>query len=107
MPSTSRKRGTAFYAPQGRYGFLLARGLWHLLNERRAGSAKNGIVPVWLGLVADIKFFGRHQGGSICFCAGLVSGDAAASAHNWPMRRIRNSVSKSASIDWQRNGPSR
>jgi hypothetical protein len=23
------------------------------------------MVPVWLGLVADIKFFGRHKGGSI------------------------------------------
>jgi hypothetical protein len=36
-----------------------------LLNERRAGSAKNGIVPVWLGLVTEIKFFGCHKGGSI------------------------------------------
>jgi hypothetical protein len=33
-----------------------------LLNERRAGSAKKGIVPVWLGLVADIKLFGGHKG---------------------------------------------
>ena len=36
-----------------------------MLDERRAGPAKKGIVPVWLGLVADIKFFGRHKGGSI------------------------------------------
>ena len=43
----------------------MSRGLWHLLHERRAGPAKDGIVPVWLGLVADIKFFGRHKGGSI------------------------------------------
>jgi hypothetical protein len=41
------------------------KGLWHLLDQRRAGLAEKGIVPVWLGLVADIKFFGRHKGGSI------------------------------------------
>jgi hypothetical protein len=35
------------------------------LNERRAGPPKRGIVPVRLGLVADIKFFGRHKRGSI------------------------------------------
>jgi hypothetical protein len=43
----------------------VSNGLWHILNERRAGPAKKVIVPVWLGLVADIKFFGRHKGGSI------------------------------------------
>ena len=51
--------------PAGQARFFVSRGLWHVLDERRAGPAKNGIVPVWLGLVADIKFFGRHKGGSI------------------------------------------
>jgi bifunctional non-homologous end joining protein LigD len=51
--------------PAGQVRFFVAKGLWHLLNERRAGPAKKGVVPVWLGLVADIKFFGRHKGGSI------------------------------------------
>jgi bifunctional non-homologous end joining protein LigD len=51
--------------PAGQVRFSVSKGLWHVLNERRAGPAKNGIVPVWLGLVADIKFFGRHKGGSI------------------------------------------
>jgi len=27
--------------------------------------AEKGVLPVWLGLVADIKFFGRHKGGWI------------------------------------------
>jgi bifunctional non-homologous end joining protein LigD len=51
--------------PAGQVRFFVAKGLWHWLNERRAGPAKKGVVPVWLGLVADIKFFGRHKGGSI------------------------------------------
>ena len=51
--------------PAGQVRFFVGKGVWHLLNERRAGLATNGIVPVWLGLVADIKFFGRHRGGSI------------------------------------------
>jgi bifunctional non-homologous end joining protein LigD len=51
-------------AGQVRFGFA-GKGLWHLLDQRRAGIKERGIVPVWLGLVADIKFFGRHKGGSI------------------------------------------
>jgi ATP-dependent DNA ligase len=51
--------------PAGQVRFFVDKGLWHFLDERRAGPAKNGIVPVRLGLVADIKFFGRHKGGSI------------------------------------------
>ena len=51
--------------PAGQVRFFVGKGLRQLLDERRAGPAKNGIVPVWLGLVADIKFFGRHKGGSI------------------------------------------
>ena len=51
--------------PAGQVRFFVSKGLWHVLDERRAGPAKKGIVPVWLGLVADIKFFGRHKGGSI------------------------------------------
>jgi bifunctional non-homologous end joining protein LigD len=51
--------------PAGQVRFFVGKGLWSVLNERRAGPAKKGIVPVRLGLVADIKFFGRHKGGSI------------------------------------------
>ena len=51
--------------PAGQVRFFVSKGLWHLLNERGAGPAKNGIFPVRLGLVADIKFFGRHKRGSI------------------------------------------
>jgi bifunctional non-homologous end joining protein LigD len=51
--------------PAGQVRFFVGKGLWHVLDERRAGLAKKGIVPVWLGLIADIKFFGRHKGGSI------------------------------------------
>jgi bifunctional non-homologous end joining protein LigD len=51
-------------AGQVRFGFA-GKGLWHQLNQRRAGPAVRGFAPVWLGLVADIKFFGRHKGGSI------------------------------------------
>ena len=56
--------GVLYPAGQVRFGFA-GKGLWHLLNERRAGPARKSIVPVRLGLVADIKFFGRHKGGSI------------------------------------------
>ena len=51
-------------AGQVRFGFA-GKGLWHLFNERRAGPARKSIVPVRLGLLADIKFFGRHKGGWI------------------------------------------
>jgi ATP-dependent DNA ligase len=51
--------------PAGQVRFFVSKGIWRLLDERRAGPAKNGIVPVWLGLIAEIKFFGRHKGGSI------------------------------------------
>jgi bifunctional non-homologous end joining protein LigD len=56
--------GVLYPAGQVRFGFA-GKGLWHLLDQRRAGIAEKGVVPVWLGLVADIKFFGRHKGGSI------------------------------------------
>ena len=49
----------------GQVRFFVSKGLWQLLDERRAGPARKGIVPVSLGLVAEIKFFGRHKGGSI------------------------------------------
>jgi hypothetical protein len=60
----SPRRATVLYAA-GQVRFFVGKGLWHLLDERRAGPAQPGIVPVRLGLVADIKFFGRHKGGSI------------------------------------------
>ena len=61
---TEPRNGTLHPAGQVRFGFA-GKGLWHLLDERRAGTTRKGIVPVRLGLVADIKFFGRHKGGSI------------------------------------------
>ena len=64
MPCMSQKRVLAFYAPQDRSGFSFARGR-DACSTSDAGPAKQGIVPVWLGLVADIKCFGRHKGGSI------------------------------------------
>lgn len=61
----AEERGGALRpAGQVRFGFA-GKGLWHELDRRRAGSAKKGIVPVWLGLVAEIKFFGRHKAGWI------------------------------------------
>src|SRR5262249_36792124 len=51
--------------PAGQVRFFVGKRLWRLLDERRAGPAKQGIVPVWLELVADIRFLGRHKGGSI------------------------------------------
>jgi hypothetical protein len=54
-----------FYAPRDRSGSSLPRGFGTCSMSARAGPAKDGIVPVWLGPVADIKFFGRHKGGSI------------------------------------------
>jgi bifunctional non-homologous end joining protein LigD len=61
---TEARDGILYPAGQVRFGFA-GKGLWHLLDERRAGPARKDIVPVRLGLVADIKFFGRHKGGWI------------------------------------------
>ena len=57
--------GDGVLCPAGQVRFFVGKGLWHLLNERRVAPPKRGIVPVRLGLVADIKFFGRHKRGSI------------------------------------------
>ena len=60
---TEERGGALHPAGQVRFGFA-GKGLWHELDRRRAaGPAKKGIVPVWLGLVAEIKFFGRHKAG--------------------------------------------
>jgi len=32
--------------PAGQVRFFVSKGLWHVLDERRAGPAKKGIVPV-------------------------------------------------------------
>ena len=37
----------------------------HELDRLRAGPPRKGVIPVRLGLVAEIKFFGRHKGGWI------------------------------------------
>jgi hypothetical protein len=51
-------------AGQVRFGFA-GKGLWHELDRLRAGPPRKGVIPVRLGLVAEIKFFGRHKGGWI------------------------------------------
>ena len=51
-------------AGQVRLGFA-GKGLWHVLDRLRAGPPRKGVIPVRLGLVAEIKFFGRHKGGWI------------------------------------------
>ena len=56
--------GILYPVGQVRFGFA-GKGLWDQLDQRRAGPPRKGAVPVHLGLVADIKFFGRHKGGSI------------------------------------------
>jgi bifunctional non-homologous end joining protein LigD len=51
-------------AGQVRYGFA-GKGLWRELNALRCGPATKGVIPVNPGFCAEIKFFGRHKGGSI------------------------------------------
>ena len=51
-------------AGQVRFGFA-DKGLWHVLDRLRAGPPRKGVIPVRLGLVAEIKFFGRHKAGWI------------------------------------------
>jgi hypothetical protein len=41
---------------------LAGKGLWPALNRLRAGPARNGFVPVKLGLMTEIKYFGRLSG---------------------------------------------
>ena len=59
----------AVYVAEARDGVLWPAGQVRFFERCSMsdvrGRVKNGIVPVWLGLVADIKFFGRHKGGSI------------------------------------------
>jgi len=50
---------------QVRFGFA-GKGLWPALDALRAGPRrKGGFIPVRLGLMAEVKFFGRHKGGYI------------------------------------------
>ena len=50
---------------QVRFGFA-GKGLWPTLDGLRAGPRRRGgFIPVRLGLMAEIKFFGRHKGGYI------------------------------------------
>jgi len=60
----SLRRGTAFCAPQDKSGFC-EQGALALAQRATRRVSKNGIVPDGLGLVTEIKFFGRHKGGSI------------------------------------------
>lgn len=47
-------------AGQVRFGFA-GKGLWQELDRLRNGPPRKGVVPVRLGLLAEIKFFGRHK----------------------------------------------
>ena len=52
--------------PAGAVKFGLAgRGLWHILDQLRAGVARKSFVPVRPVLQAQVKFFGRYQRGWI------------------------------------------
>jgi hypothetical protein len=51
-------------AGQVRYGFA-GKGSWRELDAVRCGPANKGVIPVNPGFCAEIKFFGRHKGGSI------------------------------------------
>jgi hypothetical protein len=52
--------------PLGQVRFGLAgKGLWHTLDSIRTGPVRNGFIPVWLGLRAEVKYFGRYKGGWI------------------------------------------
>src|SRR5271155_2015728 len=51
-------------AGQVRFGFA-RRGLWGVLDQLRCGEPVKGVVPVHPALMAEIKFYGRHKGGSI------------------------------------------
>ena len=58
------RNGDLAYAGQVRFGFA-RRGLWSELDKLRAGPSRKGVVPIEPVLRAEIKFFGRHQGGLI------------------------------------------
>ncbi len=58
------RNGDLAYAGQIRFGFA-RRGLWSELDKLRAGPSRKGVVPIEPVLRAEIKFFGRHQGGLI------------------------------------------
>jgi ATP-dependent DNA ligase len=51
-------------AGQVRFGFA-GLGLWQVLDQLRVGPASRGIVPVQLGLGAEVKYFGRYKAGWI------------------------------------------
>jgi bifunctional non-homologous end joining protein LigD len=52
-------------APAGQVRCFAGKGLWSELDGLRRGPAKKSVVPVSPGLCAEIKYFGRHRGGSI------------------------------------------
>lgn len=56
--------GTLVPAGQVRFGFA-GKGLWGVLDQLRSGKPAKGIIPVRPLLMTEIKFYGRHKGGSI------------------------------------------
>jgi bifunctional non-homologous end joining protein LigD len=65
--------GALVDAGEVRFGFA-GKGLWSVLDPLRAGSARNGVVPVRPEIWLSIKYFGRHKGGAIR--DGVVVGNA-------------------------------
>ena len=62
----TRVAGEAHVHPRGQVRFGLAgKGLWHTLDGLRAGPVQKGFIPVQLGLLAEVKFFGRYKAGWI------------------------------------------
>jgi hypothetical protein len=61
----SPKISRAKLAPAGQVRCFAGKGLWSELDGLRRGPAKESVVPVSPGLCAEIKYFGRHRGGSI------------------------------------------
>jgi hypothetical protein len=51
-------------AEQVRFGFA-GEGLWGLLDQLRSGEPAKDVVPTHPALMAQVKFYGRHKGGSI------------------------------------------
>jgi bifunctional non-homologous end joining protein LigD len=65
--------GALVDAGEVRFG-LAGKRLWSVLDPLRAGSARDGVVPVRPEIWLSIKYFGRHKGGAIR--DGVVVGNA-------------------------------
>jgi ATP-dependent DNA ligase len=60
-----RRDGTLVAAGQFRFG-LAGKGLWSLVDQRRAGATRiHGVVAIEPGLPVRVKYYGRYRGGAI------------------------------------------